>query len=95
MILPSIVVEAQRPSVVRRIDRNVYDIRDDPQAKTFTIIDILPKLPSVSLGPDGRLRLLGASGVRVLIDGKGVGLLGAEVQRPDEISLGHKRNNHE
>lgn len=65
-----LVVEAVRPGVVRRIDRTIYDVKDDPQAKAASLIDILGKLPSVSVGADGKVRLLGSGGVTVQFDGK-------------------------
>jgi ferric enterobactin receptor len=68
--LSDVVVEAARPGVVRRIDRTFYDIKDDPQAKAASLIDILGKLPSVSVGADGKVRLLGSGGVTVQFDGK-------------------------
>lgn len=65
-----VVVQADRPAAVERIDRNVYDLKTDPQAQTAPLIDVLGKLPSVSVTPTGELRLLGVGGVTVLIDGK-------------------------
>jgi outer membrane cobalamin receptor len=67
-----VVVQAARPDAVARIDRNVYDIKNDPQAKGAPLLDILGKLPSVSVTPAGRVQLFGASGVTVMIDGKAV-----------------------
>ena len=67
-----VVVQAARPEAVARIDRNVYDIKNDPQAKGAPLLDILGKLPSVSVTPAGRLQLLGSSGVTVMLDGKPV-----------------------
>ncbi|MCA0356050.1 MAG: TonB-dependent receptor [Proteobacteria bacterium] len=92
--LSDIVIESVRPGVVRRIDRTSYDIRDDPQAKAASLIDILGKLPSVSVGADGQVRLLGTGGVTVQFDGKsGPGttaklnaLTGADVERIEVIT---------
>jgi len=93
-ILSDVVIESVRPGVARRIDRTSYDIRDDPQAKAAALIDILGKLPSVSVGADGKVRLLGAGGVTVQFDGKPVQgvdvklntLTGADVERIEVIT---------
>lgn len=92
--LSDVVIESVRPGVVRRIDRTAYDIKDDPQAKAASLIDILGKLPSVSVGADGQVRLLGTGGVTVQFDGKtGPGttaklnaLTGADVERIEVIT---------
>lgn len=92
--LSDVVIEATRPGVVRRIDRTSYEIKDDPLAQAAPLIDILGKLPSVSVGADGRLRLLGTPGVTVQFDGKTVqgtdiklnSLTGADVERIEVIT---------
>ena len=65
-----VVVVAERPAVLNQIDRRIYDIGRDPVAQTSPVIEILEKVPSVSVDPSGRLRLLGQSNVTVLIDGQ-------------------------
>lgn len=92
--LSDVVIESARPGVVRRIDRTSYDIKDDPQAKAASLIDILGKLPSVSVGADGKVRLLGSGGVTVQFDGKTTQgtdiklntLTGADVDRIEVIT---------
>lgn len=66
----SVVVTGKRKDVVDKIDRRTYDIRKDPQAKTGVIVDILKKLPSVTISPDGQIALRGDPGVTVMVDGK-------------------------
>ncbi len=67
---PEVVVKGKRPDVVDKIDRRTYDIRNDPQAKSGVIADVLKKLPSVTLTPDGQVELRGDANVTVMIDGK-------------------------
>lgn len=82
-----VVVTAERPATVEQIDRTVHDVKGDPLAQTASLLDILGKLPSVTVTPNGRVSLLG-SGVKVLIDGKPPlnnqalkSMLGSEVDR--------------
>ena len=65
-----VVVNGQRAEVADRIDRRVYDIKNDPAAQTGTAADILAKLPSVQVTPAGKVTLRGDPGVTVLVDGK-------------------------
>jgi ferric enterobactin receptor len=67
---PEVTVTGERKEVSNRIDRRVYDIKNDPESQTGTATDILAKLPSVQVSPNGRVSLRGDSGVMVLIDGK-------------------------
>jgi outer membrane receptor protein involved in Fe transport len=65
-----VVVNGRRAEAGDRVDRRVYDIGDDPQARTGTVADILARLPSVQVTPAGKLTLRGDPGVTVLVDGK-------------------------
>jgi len=64
-----VVITGQAVENIEKIDRRTYDIRDDPEARSGLIIDILRKLPSVTISVDGEVGLRGA-GVTILIDGK-------------------------
>ncbi|HVZ30769.1 MAG TPA: TonB-dependent receptor [Asticcacaulis sp.] len=65
-----ITVTGKRKEVTERIDRRVYDIKNDPESQTGMATDILAKLPSVQVSPGGKVSLRGDPGVTVLIDGK-------------------------
>lgn len=84
-----VVVVGERPAVVNRIDRQVYDVRKDPEAQTASVTDILGKIPSVTTLPNGTILLLGQSGVTVLVDGKPGnlrGLRGADIDRVEVMT---------
>lgn len=53
-----------------RIDRREYTVRDDIEAQSTDMFEILGRIPSVSVSPDGAITLLGASGVEVQINGQ-------------------------
>ena len=65
-----VVVQGRKSDVSDRIDRRVYDIKNDPDSQTGTAGEVLNKLPSVSVTPANQVTLRGDSGVTVLIDGK-------------------------
>ncbi|MDV6329214.1 TonB-dependent receptor [Asticcacaulis sp. 201] len=64
-----VVVVGKKPDAIEKIDRLSYDIESDPDAQTGVILDILRKLPSVTVSSDGKVQLRGAN-VTILIDGK-------------------------
>nr|WP_276208749.1 outer membrane beta-barrel family protein [Caulobacter sp. 17J65-9] len=66
----TVTVTAERPPVVNLIDRQVYSVKDDPQAQAGSAVDALKSVPSVSVSATGRVTLLGSPGVTILIDGK-------------------------
>ncbi len=65
----TVVVTAKAPVVVHKIDRTVYDIRDNPQATTGSVSDVLGTLPSVTVDVNGNVSVRGGS-VQVVVDGK-------------------------
>jgi outer membrane receptor protein involved in Fe transport len=64
---PVVVTGQRQPN---RIDRQVYDPKTDPDTATSTAADVLNKVPSVNVDPEGNVSLRGNSGVQVLVDGK-------------------------
>jgi outer membrane receptor protein involved in Fe transport len=65
----AIVVVAEQADDAR-IDRRVYTLRDDPISQSSTMLDILARLPSVTVAPSGAVRLLGAENVVIQVDGQ-------------------------
>ena len=52
------------------IDRETFIVRDNAQARTSNGLDILGRIPGVTVQPDNSVRLLGTTGVTVLVDGR-------------------------
>jgi ferric enterobactin receptor len=79
-----------------RIDRRTYTLRDDPLAQSTNMLDVLGRIPSVSVAPSGAISLLGADNVTIQINGQPVpgtnleqvlrGITGAEVERIEVIT---------
>lgn len=65
----TVTVTARAPVVVHKIDRTVYDLRDNPQATTGSVSDVLGTLPSVTVDVNGNVSVRGGS-VQVVVDGK-------------------------
>jgi outer membrane receptor protein involved in Fe transport len=83
--VPSVNVAAERPS--SRIDRQVYDVKNDASASNGTAADALNSVPSVSVAPDGAVQLRGSSNVQILIDGKPSAMLQGEGRGAGLLSI--------
>jgi outer membrane receptor protein involved in Fe transport len=53
-----------------RVDRQVFDIKNDASTAGASIGDVLNNVPSVNVDPNGTVRLRGSERVTVLVDGK-------------------------
>lgn len=68
--LENITVTAQRPLVVKKIDRLEYDVTADPTAPTSTLNQILRKVPMVSVDPDGTIKVNGSTNFKIYKNGR-------------------------
>ena len=64
----TVTVTGNRPT--NRIDRQVYDVKNDVSATNGSAADALANVPSVAVDPDGTLTLRGSTRVQVYVDGK-------------------------
>jgi len=67
---------------VNRIDRQVYDVKQDVSSSNGTAADALNNVPSVSVDPDGSVSLRGSSNVQILVDGKPSAMLQGDNRGP-------------
>ena len=81
-VLQEISISARSPLVKQEVDRLVYNVQADPDNKTGTALDILGKVPLMSVDADGNIKLKGSSNFKVLIDGRTSLLM---VNGPEEI----------
>ncbi len=65
-----VTITAEKPEVTHKTDRDVYDVKQDPTSSTGSAADVLNKLPSVTVDPDGTVGLRGNSNVQVYVNGK-------------------------
>jgi outer membrane receptor protein involved in Fe transport len=64
------VVNVVSERQTNRIDRQVYDIKNDASTAGASVGDVLNNVPSVNVDPNGTVRLRGSERVTVLVDGK-------------------------
>lgn len=64
-ILGEVTVTAQRPVVMREIDRIGYDVQADDDSKTVNLDEILKKVPLVTVDPDGTIKVKGSTDFKI------------------------------
>jgi len=77
--LQTVVITAKKPVVENKIDKMVYNPANDLSAQGGAAIDILKKVPQVSVDIDGNVELQGNSNIRFLINGKPSSIFGASL----------------
>jgi outer membrane receptor protein involved in Fe transport len=78
--ITSVNVTGERQT--NRIDRQVYDVKQDVSSSNGTAADALGNVPSVSVDPDGTVSLRGNSNVQILVDGKPSAMLQGDNRGP-------------
>jgi outer membrane receptor protein involved in Fe transport len=74
-VLQEVVVQAEKSSMQLALDRKIFNVGKDLANAGGSANDILMNIPSVSVDPEGSVKLRGSDNVRILIDGKPSGLV--------------------
>lgn len=73
--LDEVVVQAEKSSMQLSLDKKIFNVGKDLANAGGSASDILTNIPSVSVDPEGNVKLRGSDNVRILIDGKPSGLV--------------------
>lgn len=73
--LSTVTVTAQRQLVKQEIDRIAYDVKADPDHKVTNVLEMMRKVPLLSVDADDNIQLQGNSNYRILINGKPSGMM--------------------
>ncbi len=68
--LSEVTVVAQRPLIKNEIDKITYDMEADPEAAANNALDMLRKVPLITVDAEENIRLNGQSNYKVLVNGK-------------------------
>ena len=68
--LNKVVIEAERATVVNKIDRQVFNVENFKSAQGGSGVDVIRNLPSVGIDGQGEIMVRGSSGFVVLLNGK-------------------------
>ena len=69
-VLEGVEVVAQKPLVKAEIDKISYSIEDDPDSKTNTTLEMLRKVPLVTVDAEDNIQVNGSSNFKVHVNGK-------------------------
>ena len=83
--LSEAVVKVQKQLVKNDVDKLSYSVADDPDSKTNTALDMLRKVPRVTVDGEDNIRLNGNTNYRIFINGKPSNLL---TNNPGQILKG-------
>jgi hypothetical protein len=65
-----VTISALKPLVRNEAEKLIYSVETDPEAKTSNVLEMLRKVPLVSVDGNDNVQLRGMSGVKFLINGK-------------------------
>lgn len=78
--LDEVTVTAVRPLVEQKDDRLIYNVDDDPAAKSESASDLLRKTPYVNVDGDGAVQMNGQTNFKILLDGRETALFSQNVK---------------
>ncbi|NDV77605.1 TonB-dependent receptor [Dysgonomonas sp. 511] len=68
--LSEVVITAQKPLVKVDLDKITYSMEDDPESKTNNVLDMLRKVPMVTVDGEDKIQLKGSSNYKIYLNGK-------------------------
>lgn len=68
--LKGVEITATKPLVKQEIDRISYDVQADPETKTQNVLDMLRKVPLITVDASDNIQMKGSSNYKILINGK-------------------------
>ncbi|MDR2627658.1 MAG: TonB-dependent receptor [Dysgonamonadaceae bacterium] len=68
--LQEVVVTAYRPLVQVDLDKVTYSVKDDPDSKTENVLEMLKKVPMITVDGEDKVELKGSGNFKIYLDGK-------------------------
>lgn len=68
--LKEVVVMADKPIIKQEVDKISYDLQADPESKTNNVLEMMRKVPLISVDGDDNILLKGDANYKILINGK-------------------------
>ena len=69
-MLKGVEIVAQKPLVKMDVDKMSYNVAEDDDAKSYTVLDMLRKVPMVTVDGQDNISVNGSSSFKVYVDGK-------------------------
>jgi len=80
--LKEVSIVAQRPIIKQEVDRLVYDVPADPDNKMITALDMISKVPLLSVDGMDRIQLRGSTKYKIFINGRESAIM---AQSPSDV----------
>ncbi len=80
--LNEVSIVTSRPLIKQEADRISYDVQADPESKVMTVLDMMRKIPLLSVDADENIKLKGNGNYKILINGKPSGMVARD---PKEV----------
>ena len=68
--LKEVSITAARPLMKQEVDRISYDIQADPDSKALSVLDMMRKVPLLSVDGNDNIKLKGSGNYKILINVK-------------------------
>ena len=68
--LAAVSISTVKPLVKREVDRLIYNVQSDPENQTINALDMMRKVPLLSVDGQDNIKLRGNSSYKILINGK-------------------------
>ncbi|QKJ31562.1 TonB-dependent receptor [Mucilaginibacter mali] len=68
--LKEVAVTAVKPLMKQEVDRLSYDVQADPESKAITALDMMRKVPLLSVDASDEIKLRGSGSYKILLNGK-------------------------
>jgi hypothetical protein len=78
--LKEVSVTAQKPLVKMEVDKIVYSMESDPEAQTNNTLEMLNKVPLVTVDAEDKITVNGQSNFKVLVNGKSSSMMSANLK---------------
>ena len=67
--LEGVEIKAQRQLIKQEIDRIAYDVQADEESKTLTVLDMLRKVPMVTVDGEDNIKVKGNNSFKIYKNG--------------------------
>jgi len=73
--LSEVTVSATKPLVKVDLDKIIYDMKSDPEAQASNTLEMLRKVPMITVDGDDKIQLKGSSNFKIYMNGKPSGMM--------------------
>ena len=81
-IVGEVAIVAQKPLVRTEVDKIIYNLEADPESKTSNALEMLRKIPLVTVDGEDNIQVKGSSNFKILLNGKASSMLS---QNPKDV----------